>query len=75
MNTSSDPRLNADLAARLLADTSPYLSCDECFERIDEYAERVVADAGYRDEAMQVHLAACGVCAEEAEALLELLQR
>ncbi|SKF63812.1 Uncharacterised protein [Mycobacteroides abscessus subsp. abscessus] len=33
-----------------------------------------MGDPGYRDVAMQVHLAACGVCAEEAETLMELLR-
>lgn len=71
---TTHPHLSAEVAASLLANTAPYLSCDECFERIDEYAERVVGDPGYRDVAMQVHLAACGVCAEEAETLMELLR-
>ena len=74
MNQSSSRELTAQVAASLLADTSPYLSCDECFEQVEEYAERAVADAAYRDERMQVHLAGCGVCSEEAEALLELLR-
>lgn len=57
----------------LTRDTDPYLSCDDCFARIDEYAERLSADPGHRDVAMQTHLAGCPACAEEAEALLELL--
>ena len=57
----------------LLVDTSPYLSCDDCFARIDEFVERRVADPGHRDAAMEAHLAGCGACAEEAETLQELL--
>ncbi|KAF0845746.1 hypothetical protein [Nocardia caishijiensis] len=57
----------------LLADTSPYLSCDECFDRIDIYVERRLADPGYDDPAMRIHLAGCGACAEEERTLRELL--
>ncbi|HET7351310.1 MAG TPA: hypothetical protein VFJ28_10255 [Marmoricola sp.] len=66
--------LSAETITSLLADTSPYLSCDDCFERIDEYVERTLADPKVRDVAMEAHLAGCGACAEEAEALRELLR-
>ena len=59
--------------ARLLADTSPYLSCDECFARLDEYVERRAQDPAYDEPAMAAHLGGCGACADEAAALLELL--
>ena len=62
-----------DLFHRLTRDTEPYLSCDECFARIDEYVERLHADPTHRDVRMEVHLEACGACAEEAESLKELL--
>lgn len=67
--------LTAETIASLLLDTDPYLSCDDCFARIDEYVERRVADASYENAAMQVHLTGCGACAEEAEALEDLLRR
>ncbi len=71
----TDPHTDpgVDIIAALLADTSPYLSCDECFDRIDEYVERRIADPHYDDPTMRVHLAGCGACAEEAAALHELL--
>jgi hypothetical protein len=65
--------LNAETISSLLADTSPYLSCDDCFAQIDEYVERTVADPRYEDAAMKAHLAGCGACAEEAATLRELL--
>lgn len=65
--------LTPDVVEALLVDTSPYLSCDECFIRVDEYVERSLADADHRDEPLEAHLAGCGVCADEAEALKELL--
>ncbi|MEI2669990.1 MAG: hypothetical protein V9G13_02405 [Marmoricola sp.] len=72
MNTNGHD-LPQTLLDKLLLDTSPYLSCDECFERLDRYAERVVADPQHADLPMQVHLNACGACAEEAETLIDLL--
>jgi hypothetical protein len=67
--------LSAETIASLLADTSPYLSCDDCFARIDEYVERTLEDPQHEDAAMDAHLAGCGACAEEAETLRELLGR
>lgn len=65
--------LRAETITSLLADTSPYLSCDDCFAQIDEYVERRLADSNFEDPAMKAHLAGCGACAEEAETLRELL--
>lgn len=65
--------LNAETIASLLADTSPYLSCDACFAQMDEYVEKCIADPHYEDPAMKAHLSGCGACAEEAESLRELL--
>ena len=65
--------LSAEAISSLLTDTSPYLSCDDCFARIDEYVERTLADPHHEDEAMKAHLAGCGACAEEAATLRELL--
>lgn len=65
--------LSADTIASLLVDTSPYLSCDDCFAQIDEYVERLVDDPGYDHPAMEAHLDGCGACAEEAETLRELI--
>ena len=65
--------LSPETIDNLLADTSPYLSCDDCFAQIDEFVERSLADPDYEDAAMTAHLAGCGACAEEAETLRELL--
>jgi hypothetical protein len=67
--------LTESAVAALLVDTEPYLSCDDCFERIDQYVERRVADTSHQDPEMDTHLAGCGVCAEEARALEELLRQ
>lgn len=71
----TSPGLDAETIAGLLADTSPYLSCDDCFAQIDEYVERRLADPHFADPAMAAHLAGCGACAEEAETLHELLRQ
>lgn len=65
--------LSATTIARLLVDTSPYLSCDDCFDLLDAYVERQVVNPQYVDAAMAAHLAGCGACAEEAETLRELV--
>jgi hypothetical protein len=65
--------LSAEQISRLLADTSPFLSCDDCFAQLDEHVERTLADPQDQDAAMRAHLAGCGACAEEAETLRELL--
>lgn len=62
-----------DVLHSLTLDTLPWLSCDDCFDRVDEYVERLLADPTYTDPAMATHLDACSACAEEAEALYELL--
>jgi len=71
--TMSTPRSPEQAIARLIADTSPYLSCDECFERLDEYVESRLLDPEHTDATMQIHLRGCSQCHEEADALLELL--
>ncbi len=65
--------LSPQTIAGLLADTSPYLSCDDCFTRLDEYVERRLQDPEYEDLAMHAHITGCGACAEEAATLTELL--
>lgn len=65
--------LSAETITSLLADTSPYLSCDDCFAQLDVYVERRRADAHFEDSAMAAHLAGCGACAEEAATLQALL--
>ena len=69
------PALTPGAIASLLTDTEPYLSCDDCFERMDHYVEQRVAGTPQDDPEMAAHLAGCGVCAEEAQALEELLRQ
>jgi hypothetical protein len=72
----SDPTrgVGSETLARLLTDTEPYLSCDDCFRQIDQYVERRLADPQHHDLPMETHLIGCGVCAEEAQTLEELVR-
>jgi len=74
-NEPSNGRLLDDAAVRSLTlSTDPYVSCDECFDLVDELTDIVLADPA--TEAMQpllIHLRGCPACAEEAESLVALV--
>jgi hypothetical protein len=76
MNTTpprGQPSLTSAAVDALLRDTTPWLSCDDCFERIDTYVEALHRNSGYLDPAMSKHLEGCTACDEEARSLLALL--
>lgn len=73
MTTDRPSRSLDDLVTTLTADTNPYLSCDDCFDQICAYVEKVVAEPLHEHPAMERHLQACPACADEAAAILELL--
>jgi hypothetical protein len=66
-----------DMLAALLGPTGPEVSCDECFERLDEYVELELggADAEARVPGMGAHLEGCPACREEHESLRALVSR
>ncbi|NUO92201.1 MAG: hypothetical protein HOQ18_15450 [Dermatophilaceae bacterium] len=68
------PPLTPRAVGALLVDTTPWLSCDECFERMDVHVEALLADPHHRDPAMEHHLQGCTACADEARSLLDLLR-
>lgn len=74
--TSPAPRQPLDPAAigALILDTTPYLSCDNCFELVDAYVEALLGDPGHEDPAMAAHLGGCPACAEEANTLADLVR-
>ena len=77
MNTTpqpASPALAPHAVEALLLDTTPWLSCDDCFERMDTYVEALLRDDARRDPAMEKHLRGCVACDEEAQSLLALLQ-
>jgi hypothetical protein len=68
MNTSHK-HLVLRAAQLLTLDPEPYLSCDECFARIDEYVEALLEAPDHDDRRMRAHLDACPACAGEAQSL------
>ena len=76
MNGTPTPRpveLTPAAVDTLLLDTTPWLSCDDCFERMDTYVEALLTDPGHSDPAMARHLQGCAACHDEAESLRDLL--
>jgi hypothetical protein len=67
---------DADLVRRLLGPEAPELSCEECFDRLDEYVELSLAggSADERVPGMRVHLEGCPACAEDYESLRDLVE-
>jgi predicted anti-sigma-YlaC factor YlaD len=61
---------------RLLGPTGPELTCERCFELLDEYVELELesADADARVPGMRAHLDGCPACREEHESLRDLLR-
>ena len=59
----------------LLGPKGRAVSCEECFERLDEYVELGVAgeDADDRVPGMRAHLEGCPACHEDHESLRELV--
>ena len=60
---------------RLLGPTGYQVTCDECFELLDEYVELELAgvDADARIPGMRTHLEGCSACHEERDSLHALL--
>ncbi len=52
----------------------PWISCDDCFEMIDEFVQGFVDDGTGLPHALRIHLNDCEVCLEEAETLIALLE-
>ena len=66
-----------DLAARLLGPEGPEVTCEECFELLDEYVdlELAGADADARLPGMREHLEGCPACHEDHRSLRDLVAR
>ena len=63
------------LVARLLGPEGPEVTCEECFELLDEYVELEVAgaDPDARLPGMRAHLDGCPACHEDHESLRDLV--
>jgi hypothetical protein len=67
------PGLSPRDVEALLLDTTPWLSCDDCFDRMDSYVEALERDRHHHDPAMEAHLRGCPACAEEVDGLVDLV--
>ena len=59
----------------LLGPSGPEVSCEQCFELLDQYVELELsgADAGTRMPRMREHLNGCPACREDCESLRALV--
>ena len=73
MNTEDDRQA---LLTRLLGPAGSEVSCDECFEQLDEYVELELAgaDADRQLPGLREHLRGCPACREDHESLRELVR-
>ena len=64
-----------DLIVQLLGPAGPEVSCEECFELLDEYVELELAgeDAETRLAGLRAHLQGCPACREDHESLRDLV--
>jgi hypothetical protein len=64
-----------ELLARLLGPARPEVTCEECFELLDEYVELELAgaDANARLPGMDAHLEGCPACDEDHASLRDLV--
>jgi hypothetical protein len=60
------------LLNRLLGPGEPEVTCEQCFELLDQYVELELdgGDADARLPGMRAHLAGCPACHEDHESLL-----
>ena len=65
-----------DFLTRLLGSSGPEVSCEECFERLDEYVdlELAGADADRRLPGLAEHLRGCPACREDHESLRDFVR-
>ena len=61
----------SELLHRLLGPAEPEVTCEACFEHLDEYVEVALAgaDADARVPGMRAHLVGCPACAEDHASL------
>lgn len=72
MNADPQPR---ELISRLLGSTGREVTCEQCFELLDEYVDLELAgqDADARLPGMREHLQGCPACNEDHESLRDFV--
>lgn len=76
MTDGNQDSLDRRLALRrLLGPEGPELTCEQCFELLDEYVELELAGSPAEEHipGMRAHLEGCSACSEEHDSLLALL--
>jgi hypothetical protein len=70
-------RPRRELIARLLGPAGHEVTCDECFELLDEYVELELTsgDADARLPGMREHFDGCPACREDHESLRDLVSQ
>jgi hypothetical protein len=65
-----------ELLTRLLGPAGPEVTCEECFELLDEYVDLELAreDADRRLPGMREHLQGCPACHEDHESLRDFVR-
>jgi hypothetical protein len=65
-----------ELLSQLLGPSGPEVTCEECFELLDEYVELELAgeDADRRLPGLREHLRGCPACNEDHESLRDFVQ-
>ena len=73
--TADDDRTRT-LLDRLLGPDGPEVSCEDCFELLDQYVDLEVdgADADARIPGMAAHLQGCPACGEDHDSLLAFVR-
>jgi predicted anti-sigma-YlaC factor YlaD len=71
---TSDPR-HTEFLARLLGPEGSEVSCEECFELLDEYVDLELAgeDADARLPGIREHLQGCPACREDHDSLRDFV--
>jgi anti-sigma factor RsiW len=66
-----------DLIGRMLGPAEPEVSCEQCFELLDQYVDLELAgdDPDARLPGMRAHLEGCPACREDHESLRDLVSR
>ena len=66
---------NSERLERILGPVEPEVSCERCFELLDEYVDLELAgeDADARLPGMRAHLEGCPACREDHESLRDLV--
>jgi hypothetical protein len=67
---------DAERLGRMLGPGITEVTCDQCFDYLDAYVDHEVsrADVDSAFPGMRAHFAGCPTCAEEHDALLELVR-